>query len=41
MFTDGRGYIKKKWMMSIAALTIVIPIVGIVLWSMAFPSSLH
>ena len=36
MFIDDRGYIKKKWMIVIAVSTVIIPIIGVVLWTMTF-----
>jgi hypothetical protein len=36
MFIDDRGYIKKKWMAVIIASTIIIPVIGVVLWTMTF-----
>lgn len=36
MFVDDLGYVKKKWMAVIAISTGVVPIVGIVLWTMTF-----
>ncbi len=41
MFLNDGGYVKKKWMIFIAVLTIVIPIVGLILWSKAFPASIQ
>ncbi len=39
MFLNDDGYVRKKWMTLIVILTIVIPLVGVVLWSMLFPAS--
>jgi hypothetical protein len=36
MFIDERGYIKKKWMVAIAVSTAIIPVIGVILWTMTF-----
>ena len=36
MFVDDRGYIKKKWMAAIALSTVIIPVIGVTLWTMTF-----
>jgi len=37
MFLDDLGYIKKKWMWVIVSSTAIIPIIGVFLWTIAFP----
>ena len=36
MFVDDHGYIKKKWMAAIALSTVIIPVIGVTLWTMTF-----
>jgi hypothetical protein len=37
MFLDDKGYIKKKWIGVIVSSTVIIPIIGLILWIMTFP----
>ena len=36
MFVDDRGYVKKKWLIAISISTIIIPVIGVILWTMTF-----
>ena len=36
MFIDDKGYVKKKWLVTIAVSTVIVPIIGVMLWTMTF-----